>query len=71
MATHSSIVAWENPMDRGGWRATAQRVSKSQTRLSEKAHCNIASVLCFGVLATRHVLSFQIRDRPLYWKGKS
>ena len=25
----------ENPMDRGAWRATIQRVSKSQTRLSD------------------------------------
>ena len=24
MATHSSILAWENPMDRGAWRATVQ-----------------------------------------------
>ena len=63
-----------NPMDRGGWQATVHGVAKSQTRLSKKAHYNIASVLCFGVLATRHVLGFQIRDRtpsPLYWKGKS
>ena len=25
---------WENPMDRGAWRATVHRVAKSQTRLS-------------------------------------
>ena len=25
----------ENPMDRGGWRATAPRVAKSQTQLSD------------------------------------
>ena len=29
MATHSSILAWENPMDRGGWRATVHGVAKS------------------------------------------
>ena len=34
MATHSNILAWENPMDRGAWRATVQGVTKSQTRLS-------------------------------------
>ena len=34
MATHSSILAWENPMDRGAWR-TVHGVTKSQTRLSD------------------------------------
>ena len=26
---------WENPMDRGAWQATVQRVAKSQTQLSD------------------------------------
>ena len=30
MATHSSILALENPTDRGAWRATVHRVTKSQ-----------------------------------------
>ena len=28
MATHSSILAWENPMDRGAWQPTVHGVSK-------------------------------------------
>ena len=32
MATHSSILAWENPMDRGTWRATVR--SEEATRLN-------------------------------------
>ena len=28
MATHSSIPAWENPMDRGAWRATVHGVTE-------------------------------------------
>ena len=32
MATHSSILIWRIPMDRGAWRATADRVAKSQTQ---------------------------------------
>jgi len=28
MATHSSILAWRTPMDRGAWRATVHRVTK-------------------------------------------
>ena len=35
MATHSSILAWRIPMDRGAWRATIHGVAKSWTGLSE------------------------------------
>ena len=31
MATHSSILGLENPMDRGAWRATVYRAAKSWT----------------------------------------
>ena len=31
METHSSILAWENSMERGAWRATVHGVAKSQT----------------------------------------
>ena len=29
-AAHSSILVWENPMDRGDWRATVRGVAQSQ-----------------------------------------
>ena len=35
MATHSSILAWRIPMDRGAWWATLYRVAKSQTHLKQ------------------------------------
>ena len=31
MATHSSILAWRIPMDRGAWQATVHSVIKSWT----------------------------------------
>ena len=31
MATHSSILAWRIPTDRGTWQATAHRVTESDT----------------------------------------
>ena len=31
MATHSSILAWRTPMERGAWRATVHGIAKSQT----------------------------------------
>ena len=35
MATHSSILAWIIPMDRGAWWATVHGVTKSQIQLSD------------------------------------
>ena len=37
MATHSSILAWRTPMDRGAWQAMVHRVTKSRTQLSDSA----------------------------------
>ena len=34
MATHSSVLAWKIPVDRGAWQATVHGVVKSRTRLS-------------------------------------
>ena len=31
MATHSNILAWRIPMDRGAWQALVHGVAKSQT----------------------------------------
>ena len=31
MATHSSILAWKIPMDKGAWRATVHSVTRSRT----------------------------------------
>ena len=35
MVTHSSILAWKIPMDRGTWQATTHGVAKSRTRLRD------------------------------------
>ena len=35
LATHSSILAWRIPMDRGAWRATVHGVTKSRTQLKQ------------------------------------
>ena len=35
MVTHSSILAWRIPKNRGSWQATVRGVTKSQTRLSD------------------------------------
>ena len=35
MATHSSILAWRIPMDRGTWWATVHDIAKSRTQLND------------------------------------
>ena len=35
MATHSSVLAWRIPMDRGTWGAIVHGVTKSQAQLSD------------------------------------
>ena len=35
MATHSRILAWRIPMDRGSWWVTVHGVAKSQTQLKQ------------------------------------
>ena len=44
MATHSSILAWRIPMDRGVWWATVHGVAKSQTRQATEQHTS-----CFQI----------------------
>ena len=46
IATHSSILAWRTPMDRGVWRAIVHGVAESLTRLS-------TSSLCYGLKLER------------------
>ena len=38
IATHSSILGWRIPMDRGAWRATVHGVTERETQLSDWAH---------------------------------
>jgi len=35
MATHSSILAWRIPKDRGAWRVTVHGIAKNWTRLRD------------------------------------
>ena len=41
MATHSSILSWRIPTDRGAWGATVHRVAKSWTRLGNFIMLNL------------------------------
>ena len=58
MATHSSILAWRLPIDRGAWQTTVHWVAESQTRLSDGAQH-------MGLVALRHVESSWTRTEPM------
>ena len=36
MVTHSGILAWKNPMDRGAWQATVHGVARAGHNLATK-----------------------------------
>ena len=59
MATHSNILAWRVPMDRGAWQATVHAIAKSQTQLSNfQFHFhNCFRISCIVKLLTRRILS--------------
>ena len=61
ITTHSSILVWKNPMDRGVWRATVHEITKSQIRLSDLA-CTLA-VDTFILMA-----SMDDHQHSLYWR---
>ena len=46
MATHSSVLAWRIPTDRGAWKAIVHGVTKSRTRLSDWTELNCAVLSC-------------------------
>ena len=44
MATHSSILAWRMPMDRGAWQAAVSKITQSQTQQKQLSmHTNFLS----------------------------
>ena len=63
MATHSSILAWRIPMDRGAWWATVHGVAKSQTQLSDQnTHTHTHTHTHTPLESKRARLSTQVSD---------
>ena len=55
MATHSSILAWRVPTDRGAWRATVHTVPKSWTL--KRWNWTLSSVLSLAYTHTHTLQS--------------
>ena len=62
MATHSSILAWKNPMDSRAWQATVHGAAKSRTWL--RTHVNEVNLFC--QLQNWHDLSHRVAE--IKWK---
>ena len=76
MATHSSVLAWRNAMDRGAWQVTVHRVAKGQTHLKLTTHAHMhmlgtymltsvrfssyIDLLVYGVLLFLYGLCFKV-----------
>ena len=60
MATHSSTLAWKNPMDREAWWAAVHGVTKSRTRLSD-----------FTFTFHFHALEKEMATAPVFLPGES
>ena len=59
MATHSSYSCLENPIDRGAWQATVQKVTKNQTllkRLSTHNHYSTSILITFVFEDLKHFI---------------
>ena len=52
MATHSSIPAWKNPIDRGTWQATVPGVTK-ESDMTQQLNTTSTIKICWGEQAGR------------------
>ena len=59
VATHSSILAWRIPADRGAWRAAVHGVTQSQTRL-KRQYVMYACLLYGCKLPSAKVLTYLV-----------
>ena len=67
MATHSSILAWDNPMVRGAWRATVHGVTQSRTQLKPLSTqtCHPPAPLGGGAIMLRMLQRRDVRPREV------
>ena len=64
MATHSSVLAWRIPMERGTWQATVCGAAKSRTQLSFKAQLSTAYAVIRCQDAAKHSTNAQESSLP-------
>ena len=72
-ATHSGILSWKIPIDRGPWWATVHGVAKSQTRLSDYAQHVTPLFLLWGLhwVLEMSEMCGSLWQGALWWVRKS
>ena len=68
MTTHSSILAWRIPKDRGAWWVAVHGAANSWTRLTTKH--GLCSYLCVPAPEGRTIDKFLCLQIPLMWRLK-
>ena len=69
MATHSSILAWRIPMDRGAWWATVHRFVKSWIQVSINISINIYQPPLYSF--SKEILEKMCLPKYFIWRMKS
>ena len=63
VGTHSSTLAWKNPMDGGAWEAAVHGITNSRTQLSDFTF--ICVCVCVCIIYILNVYIFEIRYLPV------
>ena len=66
IATHSSILTWKNPMDRGAWWVIVQGVAKIQTQLSTHTHRALTYYMVQSIYPNRSKERWKKEIKPLF-----
>ena len=67
MATHSSSLAWKNPMDRGAWQVTLHGVAK-ESDTTWHGQRSLAGYNRWGCKRVRH--NFAMKQKQIFKKRK-
>ena len=69
MATHSSILAWRIPMDRGAWWTTVHKITKSGTGLSDFTHTHTHTHIYIYIHILFHILFHYGLSQDIIFNG--
>ena len=74
VATHSSVLAWRIPMERGTWGATVHGVAESQTQLSDfhfHFHVGVHRLSSFPLSSLKRTASVPGYTNPIWYASGS
>ena len=63
MATHSSILAWRIPLDRGAWQAIVHGAAEESDTTKRLSPCKLLAVACEIQFSDQ-----ELNQGPLHWE---